>query len=686
MKKHIVLCILLFVLPQTGQAQWGRSWITAGEANTASNRTGAGVGVFKTKSGVDLQFKRLKGLSGVLITDGTDSVFVKVDTASTAVETATEIIARIASKQDDSDTTAFDATKTYVRAWHDSLTLLKGVNLTGAAAGNIIMRRASGVWVDTTIAIGGITPAGARQHTGWTSDGTLAQDTLASKYILDRPNMRIAFKGSDNDSLIFHPSGNKMLSVKIDGGTEVFLVDSTGGHTISNAPLNIQYSASGANNITYDVLNISNNHAGGGGSSGFGSSLRFRLESLSTDDRDAGRISVKWTQASDANRFSRFTFSPIENSIESESFSVHPFGIAVGNLSPGAHSATSTIMIADGTAPNFSPSNTVQIYGDEIGGTTTGLAVRSESGKILYTTGETLILGEGDTKATPPNVTYRVTNASGTNVAGSTTYIAGSRATGNANSGSINFQTGTTGSSGSTLQTLNSRLTVNKSNWAADAPSDSAVGMQGFHSTGGAKIDKTVSLGSGSVSASVVYNATDGDQYTQSINTSDQAVFTGASGGYIFDYPISGGGAFGAMRSTIPDGFINVVISSANSWTKVTSASPETSPAPVNVTVVDDSMTTLVSGTYEISVSLSAINSSSTTPITVQFAIMVDQSVNTEYGCEVWSVSNTSIYSSSFTGIYTGANGTDFSLVVRNTTNTDNIGIGYITFILRKIN
>lgn len=39
----------------------------------------------------------------------------------------------------------------------------------------------------------------------------------------------------------------------------------------------------------------------------------------------------------------------------------------------------------------------------------------------------------------------------------------------------------------------------------------------------------------GGANGSLVFDATDGDQYTQGINTSDQAVFTGAGGGYSFD-------------------------------------------------------------------------------------------------------------------------------------------------------
>ena len=57
----------------------------AGENNTASNLAGAGKGIFKDKSAVDLRFKRLKAGTDITITDNTDSLII----ASTATDDQT---------------------------------------------------------------------------------------------------------------------------------------------------------------------------------------------------------------------------------------------------------------------------------------------------------------------------------------------------------------------------------------------------------------------------------------------------------------------------------------------------------------------------------------------------------------------------------------------------------------------
>jgi hypothetical protein len=76
----------------------------------------------------------------------------------------------------------------------------------------------------------GITPAGARQHTGWTSDGTTAQDTLATLYKLKQPFLLRRLQATNIDSLLFDPSGltNGKILRYADNGTVLLAVDSTG--------------------------------------------------------------------------------------------------------------------------------------------------------------------------------------------------------------------------------------------------------------------------------------------------------------------------------------------------------------------------------------------------------------------------------------------------------------------------
>lgn len=74
---------------------------------------------------------------------------------------------------------------------------------------------------------GGITTATARANTGWTSNGTLATDTLATYYVLDGKTVQFRVIDTDKDSLLFYPGSLRPIVYK-DSTIVLFYVDSTG--------------------------------------------------------------------------------------------------------------------------------------------------------------------------------------------------------------------------------------------------------------------------------------------------------------------------------------------------------------------------------------------------------------------------------------------------------------------------
>lgn len=78
-----------------------------------------------------------------------------------------------------------------------------------------------------TTASSGITTVTAREKTGWTSNGTTAQDTLATVYRLDKANVRFIVTDADGDTLWFYPQ-NLLPFVLKDGTTILAAIDSTG--------------------------------------------------------------------------------------------------------------------------------------------------------------------------------------------------------------------------------------------------------------------------------------------------------------------------------------------------------------------------------------------------------------------------------------------------------------------------
>lgn len=113
-------------------------------------------------------------------------------------------------------------------ALSDSARLKAGSNVTITKSGN-----------EVTIAANagtGITPAGARQHTGWTAQGAaIAQDTVVSRIEWGgAANASMKIFDADNDSVKFIPQSLSPIAVT-DGATVLFNVDSTGNVGLGTA-------------------------------------------------------------------------------------------------------------------------------------------------------------------------------------------------------------------------------------------------------------------------------------------------------------------------------------------------------------------------------------------------------------------------------------------------------------------
>jgi hypothetical protein len=84
----------------------------------------------------------------------------------------------------------------------------------------------------------------------------------------------------------------------------------------------------------------------------------------------------------------------------------------------------------------------------------------SPGGEVFRISGPSLVLGIGNTHTAAINRTIRMTNMSGTDISAGTMSIQGALSTGAATGGAIRFLTGTTTTSGVTLQTAHERLSI----------------------------------------------------------------------------------------------------------------------------------------------------------------------------------------------------------------------------------
>jgi hypothetical protein len=85
---------------------------------------------------------------------------------------------------------------------------------------------------------------------------------------------------------------------------------------------------------------------------------------------------------------------------------------------------------------------------------------------------QNVIIGEGNTHASPPTVTYRLTNGLGTNIAGGDMIFTGSRSTGTGEGGNVVFNTSPSTTAGSSLNASAEALRINDEG-IVETPNDS---------------------------------------------------------------------------------------------------------------------------------------------------------------------------------------------------------------------
>ena len=133
------------------------------------------------------------------------------------------------------------------------------------------------------------------------------------------------------------------------------------------------------------------------------------------------------------------------------------YSVAIG-LDANAGNTTSNLMniaIGASTSINSSYSGTI-VLGTQAVATASAQFIAGSSGYPI----DNVYFGKGAVNATPTAYTINGTGGSGTDIAGGALNIAGGKGTGNAAGGDVVFQTSTAGASGTTLQSLATKMII----------------------------------------------------------------------------------------------------------------------------------------------------------------------------------------------------------------------------------
>lgn len=182
----------------------------SGEINTASN-IGSGNGIFKQKSGADLQFRSLSGASGVTITTGDTIVFVNSDGYNVIVKSANQDVTNASFTDDTELQFTTEAGATYMVSCDLTISANDATgDYTGrfdVAAGTMSgVGRYDGVNLAGSINQSVMTSAAAANATAFVAGGTIAN-------ILQPIGIRLIYSFTCSDATTFkYVFGNQSAS------------------------------------------------------------------------------------------------------------------------------------------------------------------------------------------------------------------------------------------------------------------------------------------------------------------------------------------------------------------------------------------------------------------------------------------------------------------------------------------
>lgn len=206
---------------------------SSGEANTASNLAGAGVGIWKDKVSVDLRFKRLKAGTSISVTDNTDSVTVALVGSLTTDDLTDNNITDLADVIVTSSAAAQILVRNAGNTAYENVSLSSDGSL--SATGALTINDDSHAHTTTTVS--GLSLAGDLDaFTSADLRGRLSDEKGTSLAMFDNSASQ-TWHDSDSDTLHAKPSGFSATNIAAagtlawqlkDGGTNLASVDTSG--------------------------------------------------------------------------------------------------------------------------------------------------------------------------------------------------------------------------------------------------------------------------------------------------------------------------------------------------------------------------------------------------------------------------------------------------------------------------